>query len=87
MLAQQDRNIADERNKADYAANNIFFAVEEELALGVELSIICEVVVALGEQTKGCFAMIMSALAQINIDTPQFMRIVPLSKILCASSV
>ena len=61
MLAQQDRDVAHEGNEADHAANNVFFAAEEGLALRVELGVVREVVVTLGKQTEGCFAGSLSA--------------------------
>lgn len=56
MLAQQNCDIAHEGNEADHATNDILLAIEEGLALRVELGVVCEVVVALGEQTEGCLA-------------------------------
>lgn len=57
MLAQQDRDVAHEGNKAHHATYYVLFAVEEGLALCVELGVIRKVVVALGEQAKGCLAV------------------------------
>jgi hypothetical protein len=47
VLAQQDCDISDERNEANYASNDIFFAVQEGLAGGVELGVVRDVVITL----------------------------------------
>jgi hypothetical protein len=56
IFAQENSNIADERNEADHASDHILLAVQEGLALGVELGIVCKVVVTLGEKAEGGFA-------------------------------
>lgn len=62
MLAQQDGDVSNKGNETDHAANHVLLAVKERLALGVELGIVCEVVVTLGEKAEGRLAAIMSAL-------------------------
>jgi hypothetical protein len=62
VLAQQDGDVSNKGNEADHAANHVLLAVEERLALGVELGIVCEVVVTLGEKTEGRLTTILSAL-------------------------
>lgn len=57
MLTQQDGNVSDKGDEADYAADHVLLAVQERLTLRVELGVICEVVVALGEEAEGCLAM------------------------------
>lgn len=61
MLAQQDCDVSDEGDEADYASDNVFFAVQEGLALCVELSVVCKVVVALGEESQRCLSVMLSA--------------------------
>lgn len=56
MLAQQNGNISDKRYEADNASDDVFFAVQEGLAGGVEFGIVCKVIVALGQEAEGCFA-------------------------------
>lgn len=56
MFAQHDCDVSNEWYEADDAADDVFFAVEEGLAGGVELGVVCEVVVALGEEAEGCLA-------------------------------
>ena len=56
VFAQEDSNIADKGNEADYASDHILLAVQEGLALSVELGIVCKVVVTLGEKAKRGFA-------------------------------
>lgn len=53
VLGQQDGNVAHERNVADYAANNICLAVQEVLTSGVELGVVCCIVVTLGQELEG----------------------------------
>ena len=65
MLTEQDCDVAHEGYEANYATNDVLLAVQEGLALGVELGIVCEVVVALSEQTEGCFA------ARLSVQTIQ----------------
>ena len=62
VLAQQDGDVSNKGNEADHAANHVLLAVQERLALGVELGIVCEVVVTLGEKAEGRLATILSAL-------------------------
>ena len=56
MLAQQNGNISDKRYEADNASDDVFFAVQEGLAGGVEFGVVREVVVALGQEAERCFA-------------------------------
>lgn len=63
MLAQQNGNVSNEGNEANDAADHVLFAVQERLALRVKLGVVCEVIVALGEQAEGCFTAHSSALA------------------------
>jgi hypothetical protein len=56
VFAQHDCDVSDKRYEADDAADDVFFAVEEGLAGRVELGVVCEVVVALGEEAEGGFA-------------------------------
>jgi hypothetical protein len=56
VFAQQNCDVSDEGNEADYAANDVFFAVQERLAGSVEFGVVCDVVVALCEQAERCFA-------------------------------
>lgn len=63
MLAQQDCDIANKGDEANYTANHVLLAVQERLTLCVELGIVCEVVVALGKEAEGCFAARMSLYA------------------------
>jgi hypothetical protein len=56
VFAQQNRNVSDKRYEADYAADDVFFAVQEGLAGRVELGVVCDVVVALCEEAQGGFA-------------------------------
>ena len=68
MLAQQDGDVSNKGNEADHAANHVLLAGKERLALGVELGIVCEVVVTLGEKAEGRLAAIVSALtASCNV--------------------
>lgn len=53
MFAQQNRDIADEGDESDDAPNDVFFAVEERLAGGIKLGVVCDIVVALGEESEG----------------------------------
>lgn len=57
MLAQKNRDVSHKGNEADYAANDVFLAVQEGLALCVEFGVVCEIVVTLCEQTEGCLAV------------------------------
>jgi hypothetical protein len=61
VFAQQNCDVSDEGNEADYAANDIFFAVQERLAGSVEFGVVCDVVVTLCEEAEGCFATDMLA--------------------------
>lgn len=63
MLAQQNCNVANEGDEANHTADHVLFAVQEGLAPGVELGVVREVVVTLGEQTKGCLTVILSVQA------------------------
>jgi hypothetical protein len=72
VLTQQDCDISDEWNEANYASNDIFFAVQEGLARGVELGVVRDIVIALGEQAEGCFAANM--LARIHACRPMESR-------------
>ena len=56
VFAQQYRDVSDEGYEADYATDDVFFAVQEGLTGCVKFSIVCDVVVALGEEAEGCFA-------------------------------
>jgi hypothetical protein len=56
VFAQENSNIADEGNEADDTSNHILLTVQERLALGVELGVVCKVVVTLGEKLEGGFA-------------------------------
>lgn len=56
VLAQQDCDVSHERNEADNASHDIFFAVEEGLAGGIEFGVVGDVVVTLREEAKRCFA-------------------------------
>jgi hypothetical protein len=56
VFAQQDCDVSDERDEANHAAHNIFFAVQERLAGRVEFGVVCEVVVALGKEAESSFA-------------------------------
>jgi hypothetical protein len=62
VLAQQNGDVSNKGNEANHAANHVLLAVEERLALCVELGIVCEVVVTLSEKAEGRLATIMSAL-------------------------
>lgn len=50
IFAQEDRHVAHKRHVAQHTANDVLLAVEEALAAGVELGVICCVVVALGQE-------------------------------------
>lgn len=41
VLAQQNGNISNKGYEADYASYDIFFAVEEGLASGIEFGVVC----------------------------------------------
>jgi hypothetical protein len=56
VLAQQNGNVSDKRYEADNASDDVFFAGQEGLAGGVEFGVVCEIVVALGQEAEGCFA-------------------------------
>ena len=56
VLAQQNRDVADKGNEADHAADDVLFAVQVGLARGVELGVVCEVVVAFCEEAEGGFS-------------------------------
>jgi hypothetical protein len=82
VLAQQYRDVAHKGNEADDAANDVLFAVEEGLALRVELGVVRKVVVALGEQAEGCLAMsLLASLSTIEKPVsgrrPQLPRVEP----------
>lgn len=59
ILAQENCDISYERNEADYASYDVFLAVEKRLAGGIELGVICDVVVALREEAERCFAALL----------------------------
>jgi hypothetical protein len=56
VLAQKNRDVSDEGNEADHAANDVFFAVQKRLAGSVEFGVVCDVVVTLCEEAEGRFA-------------------------------
>lgn len=57
MLAQQDGDISNKGDEADDASNNVLFAVQEGLAGSIQFCVVCNVVVALGEEPEGCLAV------------------------------
>jgi hypothetical protein len=56
VLAQQDRDVSHKRDEAGYASHDVFFAVEEGLAGGIEFGIVGNIVVTLREEAERCFA-------------------------------
>ena len=52
MFAQHDCNIAHTRDIASHAADNVFFAIEVGLSPGIELGIVCDIVVAFRKELR-----------------------------------
>lgn len=65
MLTEQDCNIADKGDEADYTSNNVLLAIEEGLSCSVKFGVVCDVVVALGQETERSFTTVMSALISL----------------------
>lgn len=65
VLAEQDRHVADPRDEAEDAADDVLFAVQEGLAACVELRVVGDVVVAFGEQTEGVWSARVLAHASV----------------------
>ena len=56
MLAEHNRNVSHSRNISSHTANYILFSIQIALTPGIELGIIRDIVVTLGEQ-PGSFAV------------------------------
>lgn len=57
VLAQQDRDIADEGHVAHHATDDVLRAIEVALAASVQFGVVGCVVVALGEELEWCFSV------------------------------
>jgi hypothetical protein len=56
VFAQQDRNVSDKGDEADDTTNDVLLAVQVGLTRGVELGVVCEVVVTFREEAEGRFS-------------------------------